>query len=101
VAGWGPLTTDRVIVGEAPGEIEVAKSKQFVGRAGRRLDAALVAVGVERSTRGIPSQQRSRPPSGASAFVVEDLAAGSPEYDRTGQTLLRRRERLRRGSERI
>src|SRR5947209_4804010 len=50
VAGWGPLTTDRVIVGEAPGETEVAEGKPFVGRAGRRLDTALVAVGVDRFT---------------------------------------------------
>ena len=48
VAGHGPLMTDRVIVGEAPGQQEVVQGKPFVGKAGGRLDDALLAAGVDR-----------------------------------------------------
>lgn len=34
MAGYGPPMTDRVIVGEAPGEREVVEGKPFVGKAG-------------------------------------------------------------------
>ncbi len=50
VAGYGPRRTDRVILGEAPGEAEVALGRPFVGKAGRRLDEAFSASGVDRST---------------------------------------------------
>jgi uracil-DNA glycosylase len=40
--------TDRVIVGEAPGESEVVEGKPFVGKAGRRLNEALSDARVDR-----------------------------------------------------
>jgi uracil-DNA glycosylase len=50
VRGFGLRRTDRVIVGEAPGETEVLEGKPFVGKAGRRLDKALKANGIPRSS---------------------------------------------------
>ena len=47
VPGDGPSRTDRVIVGEAPGETEVKKGKPFVGRAGTVLNEEL---GIDRSS---------------------------------------------------
>jgi len=40
--------TDRVIVGEAPGETEVVEGRPFVGKAGGRLNEALSVAGVDR-----------------------------------------------------
>ncbi|MGH2572183.1 MAG: uracil-DNA glycosylase [Actinomycetota bacterium] len=48
VAGYGPPMTDRVIVGEAPGQREVVEGKPFVGKAGGRLNEALSAANVDR-----------------------------------------------------
>ena len=48
VAGHGPSMTDRVIVGEAPGQKEVIHGKPSVGKAGGRLGEALLAAGVDR-----------------------------------------------------
>jgi uracil-DNA glycosylase len=48
VPGHGPTMTDRVIVGEAPGQNEVSQGKPFVGKAGGRLNEALAAADVDR-----------------------------------------------------
>src|SRR6266511_2841973 len=48
VPGHGPPMTDRVIVGEAPGQEEVAQGKPLVGKAGRRLNESLSAARVDR-----------------------------------------------------
>jgi uracil-DNA glycosylase len=66
VGGWGPRTTDRVIVGQAPGETEVAEAKPFVGRAGRRLNAALAATGVDRSAIYVTNTVLCQPPGNES-----------------------------------
>ena len=49
VRGGCPDETRLVIVGEAPGRREVIEGRPFVGKAGRRLDQALAAAGVDRS----------------------------------------------------
>ncbi len=48
VAGYGPPMTNRVIVGQAPGQREVVEGKPFVGQSGGRLNEALSAAGVDR-----------------------------------------------------
>lgn len=48
VAGCGPQPSLLMIVGEAPGRDEVKEGRPFVGAAGRLLDVALRAVGVDR-----------------------------------------------------
>jgi uracil-DNA glycosylase family 4 len=82
VLGFGPEAADRVIVGEAPGEREVAEGRPFVGSAGRRLNKALVAKEVPRSTLYItnavlchPEGNESPPPLGAVKACHERLIA--------------------------
>jgi uracil-DNA glycosylase family 4 len=76
VAGYVPpgadRVIDRVIVGQAPGDTEVAECKPFVGKAGRRLDEGLVAKKVDRSNVYItnavlcqPWENQSPPPDEA------------------------------------
>ncbi|MCV7299951.1 UdgX family uracil-DNA binding protein [Mycobacterium barrassiae] len=48
VFGAGPATADLMLVGEQPGDQEDKAGAPFVGPAGRLLDKALVAAGVDR-----------------------------------------------------
>jgi DNA polymerase len=50
VCGLGPLPAALMLVGEQPGDEEDLKGRPFVGPAGRLLDRALAAAGIERST---------------------------------------------------
>ncbi|MDX6568983.1 MAG: uracil-DNA glycosylase [Gaiellales bacterium] len=49
VFGEGPADAEIVLVGEQPGDREDAEGHPFVGPAGRVLDDALEAAGIERS----------------------------------------------------
>ncbi|MBW3652348.1 MAG: UdgX family uracil-DNA binding protein [Actinobacteria bacterium] len=49
VFGEGPEDAPMVLVGEVPGDREDREGHPFVGPAGRELDKALHAVGIERS----------------------------------------------------
>ena len=49
VFGEGPEDAQMVLVGEVPGDREDREGHPFVGPAGRELDKALHAVGIERS----------------------------------------------------
>ncbi|MGW6276236.1 UdgX family uracil-DNA binding protein [Kribbella sp. NPDC055071] len=49
VAGEGPLRARMMLVGETPGDVEDKEGHVFVGPAGRLLDKALEAAGIERS----------------------------------------------------
>ncbi|HEX2701577.1 MAG TPA: UdgX family uracil-DNA binding protein [Acidimicrobiales bacterium] len=49
VFGEGPATADAVLVGEQPGDQEDRTGAPFVGPAGRVLDDALRAAGVDRT----------------------------------------------------
>jgi len=51
-----------VVVGEAPGAEEDRLGRPFVGRAGRRLDAALVSLGLREEEVGILNVLKCRPP---------------------------------------
>jgi len=48
VFGEGPADADIVMVGEQPGDQEDIKGKPFVGPAGRILDEAIEAAGIDR-----------------------------------------------------
>ena len=50
------------LVGEAPGADEVREGRPFVGKAGRLLDRALQASGIDRETCLIANVFRIRPP---------------------------------------
>jgi uracil-DNA glycosylase family protein len=49
VFGEGPRTAEIVLVGEQPGDREDVEGHPFVGPAGKLLDRALEAAGIERS----------------------------------------------------
>jgi uracil-DNA glycosylase family protein len=49
VFGAGPRTADVMLVGEQPGYREDVEGEPFVGPAGRLLDDALAAAGIDRS----------------------------------------------------
>ena len=51
-----------VLVGEAPGAEEDRLGRPFVGRSGRRLDAALAAAGVAPEEVGLVNLLKCRPP---------------------------------------
>ena len=73
--------SDRVIVGEAPGQDEVVQGRPFVGRAGRRLNRSLSAAGVDRLALYITNtvlchpEGDEQPPPGAIEACHERLIA--------------------------
>jgi DNA polymerase len=50
VFGEGPASAAVVLLGEQPGDVEDREGHPFVGPAGRVLDRALVAAGIDRDT---------------------------------------------------
>src|SRR5215471_14907094 len=50
VFGEGPGTARVVVVGEQPGDVEDIAGRPFVGPAGRLLDKALAAAGLDRES---------------------------------------------------
>ena len=75
VRGFGALSADQVIVGEAPGCTEAVEGKPFVGKAGRRLDEGLSAEGVDRSSVYITNAVLCHPPGNESPPPREAIRA--------------------------
>lgn len=71
VPGVGPLSADVMLIGEAPGEQEVAQGEPFVGRAGNQLDRALESVGHDRRDLYITNLVKVRPPENRDPYVAE------------------------------
>ncbi len=69
-----------LFVGEAPGAAEDLAGTPFVGRAGRRLDAAIVAIGLGGSEFGVLNLIKCRPPG--NRFDAEAARACRPFLDR-------------------
>jgi DNA polymerase len=63
VFGVGPVQTDWLVIGEAPGAEEDRQGEPFVGRAGQLLDAMLAALGLDRNTAYIANVLKCRPPN--------------------------------------
>lgn len=61
VFGEGPLDARFAIVGEAPGEQEVAAGRPFVGRAGQLLNRLLAEAGIERAQVYVTNVVKLRP----------------------------------------
>lgn len=59
----GTLSPRVVFVGEAPGAAEDRAGIPFVGRSGRRLDAAIARIGLAPSEWGVLNLLKCRPPS--------------------------------------
>lgn len=62
VPGEGSGSSGLMLVGEAPGRNEDETGRPFVGSAGKNLDLALAAAGIDRSTVFITSINKCRPP---------------------------------------
>jgi DNA polymerase len=63
VFGVGDRQADWMIIGEAPGADEDRQGEPFVGRAGRLLNAMLLAIGLQREQVFIANILKCRPPS--------------------------------------
>ena len=61
VFGEGPNNATLMLIGEAPGANEAEQSRAFVGKAGKQLDAFLVAVGLRREQIFITNAVKYRP----------------------------------------
>jgi uracil-DNA glycosylase family 4 len=64
VGGSGDPHAALVLVGEAPGEVEVREGRPFVGPAGRLLDRALESAGLSRSAVWTTNVVKCRPVQG-------------------------------------
>ncbi|MBV9343848.1 MAG: uracil-DNA glycosylase [Gammaproteobacteria bacterium] len=90
VFGVGPLRTDWLVIGEAPGAEEDRRGEPFVGAAGQLLDAMLRAIGLDRGSNVyIANVLKSRPPhnrdpkpeevSACLPFLVRQIALLQPK----------------------
>ncbi len=64
VPGEGPLNAKMIIVGECPGERDIAMGRPFKGASGGLLDDMLAHVGLSRKDIYITYVSKSRPPAG-------------------------------------
>ena len=63
VFGVGNHGTDLLVIGEAPGADEDTQGEPFVGRAGKLLNAMLLAIGYSREQVFITNILKCRPPN--------------------------------------
>lgn len=81
----GPCPATTMLVGEAPGEQEVAQGAPFVGASGQELSRMLQEAGIMRSACFITNVVRIRPPGNdIGAFIAQRKS------DITGQHLMLR-----------
>jgi len=88
VFGVGSARAGLMFIGEAPGADEDAKGEPFVGRAGRKLDEMIKAIGLAREEVYIANIIKCRPPQNrapqpdevgtCSPFLYEQIAAIRP-----------------------
>ena len=89
VFGVGNPEADLMFVGEGPGENEDLQGEPFVGRAGRKLDEMIAAIGLKREDVYIANIVKCRPPSNrdpepdeiqtCSPFLVAQIDAIRPK----------------------
>ena len=100
VPGEGPVPASVLLLGEAPGRDEDASGRPFVGRAGRILDAALLAAHLPRESVLITNVVKCRPPgnrrpkrdevAACRPYLLRQVAAVQPKIIVTlGATALR------------
>lgn len=70
-SGIGPIPSDIMFVGEAPGEEEDIKGAPFVGPAGQLLTRAIESVGWKRSDFYITNVVKCRPPYNRTPSLAE------------------------------
>lgn len=71
VFGVGAQDADWMVIGEAPGAEEDRQGEPFVGRAGKLLNAMLLAIGLQRSQVFIANILKCRPPGNRDPQVEE------------------------------
>ena len=88
VFGEGAPDAELMFIGEAPGEHEDRTGRPFVGRAGRKLDEIINAMGLARPDVYIANVLKSRPPANRTTLPseVEQCAAYLAEQIRIIQT---------------
>ena len=89
VFGVGSARARLLFVGEGPGADEDIQGEPFVGRAGKKLDEMIVAIGLERKDVYIANVVKCRPPDNrapeadevatCSPFLFEQIAAIRPK----------------------
>ena len=77
VFGEGDSAAGLMFIGEAPGEQEDRTGRPFVGRAGKKLDEIIGAMGFQRQQVYIANILKSRPPENRTPLPTE-VAACSP-----------------------
>ena len=90
VFGEGNINARVMFIGEAPGADEDEKGRPFVGRAGKLLDAMILACGWEREDVYIANILKCRPPKNripeaveihsCSNFLERQIAIVNPEF---------------------
>ncbi|MCH8825101.1 MAG: uracil-DNA glycosylase [Planctomycetes bacterium] len=71
VFGEGNPDANLMFIGEAPGENEDKTGRPFVGRAGKKLDEIICAMGYERKDIYIANVLKSRPPENRTPLSSE------------------------------
>jgi uracil-DNA glycosylase family 4 len=71
VPGEGSASAEVMLVGEAPGATEDREGRPFCGRAGRLLDEALAAAGLQRERVYITNVVKARPPGNRDPSAAE------------------------------
>ncbi|MHC4081813.1 MAG: uracil-DNA glycosylase [Planctomycetota bacterium] len=74
VFGEGDAGAQLMFIGEAPGEQEDRTGRPFVGRAGRKLDEMITAMGMQRQDVYIANILKSRPPNNRAPLPSEVVA---------------------------
>jgi DNA polymerase len=71
VPGTGPVPSEVMVVGEAPGVNEDVQARPFVGPAGHLLDTLLVRIGLSRERVFITNVLKCRPPQNRDPLPTE------------------------------
>jgi uracil-DNA glycosylase family 4 len=77
VFGEGDVDCRLMFVGEGPGEDEDRQGRPFVGRAGRKLEEMIAAMGLQRSAVYIGNVVKCRPPDNRTP-LPDEVAACRP-----------------------
>ena len=81
VPGEGPLPTEIMFIGEAPGFHEDQQGKPFIGAAGQFLNELLGKIGLDRTQVYITNVVKHRPPGNRDP-LPDEMAACRPYLDR-------------------
>lgn len=81
VPGEGPLPTEIMFIGEAPGFHEDQQGRPFIGAAGKFLEELLGKIGLERADVYITNVVKHRPPGNRDP-LPDEMAACRPFLDR-------------------